>query len=125
MHRECSECVASDEPDIHSKDRVAMRLVEQEMRILNQSLTSKDGVVVVSDTQQAARLATSLLSATTVAAGWEEHARRAVHSTQIDDLASANDLVAGFVLMAIADELVRLGDSSLSGCAQSLAGRSG
>jgi len=62
----------------------------------------------------AARVAASLLSTAALATGWERHARRAVHSTQTDDLASANDLMVGFVLMAVADELVRLGDRSMA-----------
>ena len=140
MHRECPACVAPDEPDIKGGDRVPLNFVEGALRKLNQSLAPGDGVIVMSDTRGGLRAARQLVTA--VPLSWqrqgggsgrsggtssipERHAgAAAVHSTQITGVVAASKLMADFVAMTIADDLFRFGDSSLSGCAQSLSGRS-
>ena len=99
-----------------------MDTIRERLVLLNQSLTRADGVVIVSDTREAVSVARSIITAAPVA--WPGRRGPALHSTQIaGDLEAASSLMADFVLMAIADELIRVGDSSLSGCAESLSGR--
>ena len=143
MHRECPACVAPDEPDIKGSDRIEMRAIERQLRQLNRTLAPGDGVVVMSDTRGGLRAVRQLVTAvpvswqrltggggrgggrsSTAASPSDRHAgAAAVHSTQITGIAAANKLLADFVAMTIADDIIRFGDSSLSGCAQSLAGR--
>ena len=141
MHRECPACVAPDEPDVKSGDRIEMQAIERQLRHLNGTLSPGDGVVVMSDTRGGLRAVRQLVTAVPIswqrqtgaggrgrsgaaATSSDRHAgAAAVHSTQITSVAAANKLLADFVAMSIADDLVRFGDSSLSGCAQSLAGR--
>lgn len=51
-------------------------------------------------------------------------AAAAIHSTQFTGVTAATKLLADFIAMAIADEVIRLGESSLSGCAERLSGLS-
>ena len=130
MHRECPECVAHDEPDIKSADRIELGSIERMLRGLNRSLTPQDGVFVASDTRGALRAARQLLGGARLS--WQRHgelggarapaegAATAVHSTQLKSFTAANKLLADFIAMTIADRLVRVGDSSLSGCAATL-----
>ena len=124
MHRECPECVAPNEPDVHSSDRIETRELREGLIRLNASLMpGRDGVFIASDTRGGLKMARQVLSG--VRLTWQKHTASGAgkHSTQIRSVHAATRLLADFVAIAIADEVQMFGSSSFSGCAASLGGR--
>ena len=139
MNRECPKCVAKDEPDILTEDRITMRRIGEVLGELNHTLQPGDGVFLASDTRGGLRIARQLLNGVpisfqrhggpsssrgagkgTLGVAKETDGVAAVHSTQLTGVVAATKLLADFIAMAISDQLTRLGDSSLSGCASTL-----
>ena len=119
MARECARCVAPDEPDVHSADRVAAVDIHSKLLRINELLQEDDGVFVASDTVE------GLLMVKRVLVGRQIVYRNSsrVHSTQFKSIEAARGLAVDFVSMVLADRIFCFGASSLSHNAASLSGK--
>ncbi len=130
ISRECKTCVAPDEPDVHSADRIFGANLLTKLAAFNASLgaVGSHGVYVASDTLEGYEMARRALRTpdgtptplAIVTANDDGPKRQPVHSTQLKADADTKHLLAEVASMVLADEVYRLGDSSLSSCASSL-----
>jgi hypothetical protein len=120
MARECKTCVAPDEPDVKSDDRIMKISLLHKLNSINSTLGVDDGIFVCSDTDEALDLIHRTMIGRRIVS---QTLTRRLHSTQIHSIDDARSLAIDFVSMVLADRIFCLGDSSLSHNAASLSGK--